>query len=184
MSIIIENLWNKDLAAHKQKSHSYIFHYCISELSMIQIGCLLVGQTLNITILSLSLSRFAVALRFAFRCVCLCLSCSKWHSEFNNEEKLHKPQRRRKKTWAIRVKVNVFRLPATVWVLRSMAILKLCLFTFSVAHNDDIAVSLSLFGVFLFPWIINCVSTVPNSYIVAHRAHRAEGGKEKKRNEK
>lgn len=134
--------------------------------------------------LSLPLSRFAVALRFAFRCVCLCLSCSKWHSEFNNEEKLHKPQRRRKKTWAIRVKVNVFRLPATVWVLRSMAILKLCFFTFSVAHNDDIAVSLSLFGVFLFPWIINCVSTVPNSYIVAHRAHRAEGGKEKKRNEK
>lgn len=43
-----------DLSVHKQKSHSYIFHYCISELSMIQIGCLLVGQTLNITILSLS----------------------------------------------------------------------------------------------------------------------------------
>lgn len=44
-------------------------------MSMIQIGCLLVGQTLNITILSRS-----VAVAFLLR-VFVYFLCSKWHSK-------------------------------------------------------------------------------------------------------
>jgi hypothetical protein len=78
------------------RNHIHTF-FIIAYPSMIQIGCLLVGQTLNITILSPLCCCFFFC---CFCCVCLCVwlsSCSKWHSKFNKNYTQAESSRKGKK---------------------------------------------------------------------------------------
>lgn len=162
----------KDLSVLKPKSHSYIFHYCISELSMIQIWRLLVGQTLNITILSLSL-RCCCTVFSAFCCVCLYVSrvvngivnliMKRNYSQEKNEK-----QRERLESklmffsWARR-QCEL----SEAWKYWNRASSPFRWHTTMTSLISPLPLS-PMPVVFSFPWIINCVSTVPNSFTLLH----------------
>lgn len=91
--------------------------------------------------------------------------------------KLREPKRAEKRMKRERFESNLMFLE---YVYRKALKIIMLLHLFGSKHEAHTAEGISTFtrsrshsrslsGLFIFPWIINCVSTVPNSDIVAHR---------------